>query len=69
MCVAMKTRYDNVPLVNALVGCPDSASQQIAQRLSAKTGGKQVFVSCSLPPLPELISFVEKQIANVITIP
>lgn len=62
MCVAMKTRYDDVPLVSNLVGDSDmSSSAQIAQHIAHRTG-QQVFVSCSLQHQPTVIGYLEKQI-------
>ncbi|XP_071494020.1 proteasome assembly chaperone 4-like [Diadema antillarum] len=63
LAVALNTRCDKVPSAAMLLG--DTANTQpstLAQKL-AKSTGKQVFVSCSLPLMDQmLVSLVEKRI-------
>ncbi|TMW55591.1 hypothetical protein Poli38472_010473 [Pythium oligandrum] len=67
MSTAVMTRYSPMPLITSVVGAPEMEEQQIAQRLARRTG-KQCFVSCQLPDhLPELFTYVERQILARLT--
>ncbi|RHY34368.1 hypothetical protein DYB32_000981 [Aphanomyces invadans] len=63
MSMAVKTRYDALPLSSSLLGAgTDEIEQQMAQRLVLRTG-KQVFVSCNLPDEDmDLSAYVERTI-------
>ena len=59
--MAVKTRVSDIPSVTSLIGGgTDSASTQLAQRLSLRTG-KSVVASCNIPEeLAILQAFAEK---------
>ncbi|XP_072013507.1 proteasome assembly chaperone 4-like [Amphiura filiformis] len=62
LAVAMATRLDQVPCSSALLGDRTNLiSTNLAQKL-AKSTGKQVFISCSLPDNRMLLPLVEKRL-------
>ncbi|XP_025115096.1 proteasome assembly chaperone 4-like [Pomacea canaliculata] len=67
LAVAMRTKYDKgVPTGSIVYGdTSDTVSLTIAQKL-AKSTGKQVFVSCSIPYDQNLFPLVEKRLSEEI---
>lgn len=65
LAVAIDTKFDSVPSSSLLMGdVSDLQPTALAQKL-AKSTGKQVFVSCSLPVVDQLmVSLVEKRLTE-----
>ncbi|KAL7682249.1 putative proteasome assembly chaperone 4 [Plasmopara halstedii] len=64
LSTAITTRYSPMPLITSILGAPEMEEQQIAQKLTRRTG-RQCFVSCQLPDhIPELVAYVENQITK-----